>query len=89
MLGEIGILGSMSFALVLASILYSFYPLIKIKATNLTEIFPIGILSAIPGVMLNMVFIDILEASKFATVFWLLLGISISTLKIAKYEQIN
>jgi len=70
MLGEIGAIGTLSFFLIFARI---FEQIRKSK-----NIFVLAITAAIPGIMLNMVFIDILEASKFALMFWLLIGIAIS-----------
>ena len=43
-------------------------------------VFLAGIIGAIPGVLLNAVFIDVFEASKFAITFWFLLGFGIAIL---------
>ena len=79
MLGETGLLGFISYFLVIGSI---FVPILKRLPKNgpktLEEHFLIGIFATIPGIMLNMVFIDIMEASKFAILFWLMCGLAYS-----------
>ncbi|MBP9687185.1 O-antigen ligase family protein [Candidatus Woesebacteria bacterium] len=77
MLGEVGILGSLSFVILFLQILHPFISRIFSTHKAGTEtLFAMLIFCALPGIFLNMVFIDILEASKFAILFWLLLGIS-------------
>lgn len=80
MLGEVGLLGLMSMFLILGRAgqsLLSVFPVSK--KMNITQVFVVSLISALPGVMLIMVFIDILESSKFAIIFWLLVGIAISS----------
>jgi O-antigen ligase len=73
MLGETGILGFLSFWLAFGSII--FVVVKNFPSPSSPEgLFVIGTFSAISGVLLNMVFIDLLEASKFAITFWLMLG---------------
>lgn len=85
MLGESGIYGFLSFFLALAFILLELSKkALQSKWDSLEGMFIVGIILALPGVLLNMVFIDILEASKFAIVFWLLLGAATG---VSKYEK--
>jgi O-antigen ligase len=77
MLGEIGILGALSFVILFLHIARPFWSkLFSAHKADTQTLFAVLIFCAIPGIFLNMVFIDILEASKFAILFWLLLGIS-------------
>jgi O-antigen ligase len=77
MLGEIGILGALSFIILFLHIARPFWSkLFSAHKADTQTLFAVLIFCAIPGIFLNMVFIDILEASKFAILFWLLLGIS-------------
>lgn len=77
MLGEVGILGAVSFALVILSIVSHILPTaFTAHKGDIETLFVAAIFASLPGVFLNMVFIDILEASKFAIMFWLMLGIS-------------
>ena len=88
MLGETGILGFASFWLAFGSIvvyILNHFP----SAKSPESIFVVGIFSAISGVLLNMVFIDILEASKFAICFWLMLGFVIGILRSEKGRVLN
>ncbi len=87
MLGEVGILGFSSFLLVIYRILYKLTRCaVSTSKFDLANVYILGILASVPGIMLNMVFIDIMEASKFAISFWLLAGISLSSIKLAKNE---
>jgi hypothetical protein len=49
-------------------------------------IFIAGMAGSLVGVLLNAVFIDVFEASKFAISFWLLTGFSMG---LIKYENIG
>jgi hypothetical protein len=79
LLGEVGILGFLSFALILLR-LVTFYvrKFLTFKGLTLRRGFILGIAAGLPGVLLNAVFIDVFEASKFAIMFWLLVGFSFS-----------
>lgn len=81
-LGEVGILGTLAFALcfvlVIAEIVKGFF---KEKSFTTKKVLAGAVIGFLAGSFLNMVFIDILEASKFAIMFWLLLGITISHLR--------
>ena len=76
MLGETGILGLFAFFLIFMKIGKLFIKAIP-KLKNIPEpaaSFIIGILGAIIGTFISSLFIDLFEASKFATIFWLLVG---------------
>lgn len=78
MLGETGILGFLSFFTFFGSILFVLLKALpKSDSMSPKEHFIAGVFATIPGVALNMVFIDILEASKFAILFWLMLGFAV------------
>jgi len=79
MLAETGLLGILSFFLIFARIGKLFIKSISIrkKFTNLELGFIIGMVGAIAGTFVSATFIDIFEASKFATIFWLLVGYSV------------
>jgi hypothetical protein len=85
MLGEIGIVGVMAFVLIVIRIFVdAVYGFCKGKLSAIERIYTAGIISALFGIALNMVFIDILEASKFAINLWLFLGILAAVL--SNYE---
>lgn len=87
MLGEVGILGFASFFTFMGAIIYSLLSRFPKPSSILPEdYFKVGVFAALTGVALNMVFIDILEASKFAIMFWLLLGLAVGISRNEKTE---
>ena len=82
LLGETGFLGFIAFFLIfvdLASKVLKKFPL-DTYFKGLERTFIAGFAGAIPGIMLNAVFIDIFEASKFAIMFWLITGMAVAIL---------
>mgnify|MGYP001560334090 CR=1 FL=1 len=80
LLGEVGLLGFLAFWLLFGRI---FYSLVKVLPASkyfegVSLAFVGGMAGALPGVFLNAFFIDVFEASKFATIFWLLIGIAVA-----------
>ena len=55
--------------------------------TDIERGFLAGVIGALPGVALNATFIDVLEASKFAIIFWLMIGIAVGVLRATKNEK--
>jgi hypothetical protein len=86
LLGEVGIIGFLAFFLFLTRIFSKgilAFPLAKnFKGESLALM--AGLSGAIPGVLLNALFIDIFEASKFAVVFWLMIGLGLSVVNNEK-----
>jgi len=90
LLGEVGLLGFFAFILIFVRLgqkLFSVYPFKKYSGIELA--FLSGFVGSIPGLLLNAVFIDIFEASKFAIIFWLLTGICLGLVKYEKNEGKN
>ena len=85
MLGEVGILGFVAFGLIVVRVgtelIVSFWK----KIESLEKLYLAGMVGSLAGVGLNMVFIDILEASKFAMMFWLLMGFAVAVAR--NYEK--
>ncbi len=80
LLGEVGILGTLAFVTVLVRIgetLLRAFPFTKYYK-NIELIFLAGISGGLVGLLTNAIFIDIFEASKFAIIFWLILGFAVS-----------
>ncbi len=59
------------------------------KLEGVKLVFIAGYIGALAGVLLNSTFIDIFEASKFATIFWLMTGIFVSLARNIIYEENN
>lgn len=83
LLGETGILGFTSFIGIFLVIIYFYFKVVPFNKqfNGIERAFLAGIIGALPGIFINAFFIDIFEASKFALIFWLLIGMSISLIK--------
>lgn len=88
LLGEVGLLGFLAFSLLFFKIGKKFlfaWPFGK-KYDKISLLFIAGMAGALPGLFINAVFIDIFEASKFATLFWLMMGFTLSLMNYGKTE---
>lgn len=79
-LGETGLLGTAAFALVLIAVWKRIFNAFK-NESSLTRFFSAGVLSVIVAFSVNGLFIDVFEASKVASLFWMVLGLNIAVLK--------
>jgi hypothetical protein len=89
MLGETGLLGLSSFMLIflaIGKVLFKAFS-IKDKLDGLEKSFVFGIFGALAGTFVTALLIDLFEASKFAIIFWLLLGCSVSLIKNRLNEE--
>ncbi len=88
LLGEVGILGFIAFSAIflrMGKLLLTNFPFYRnYKGFELG--FMVGVVSGTSGVFINAFLLDIFEASKFAIVFWLIMGMAISLAKKSKYE---
>jgi hypothetical protein len=79
LLAEVGFLGLFGFVLVIVRTLFIFASAIPLTQ-NFSGIklgFVVGAIGGIFGTLLNATFIDVFEASKFAIVFWLIIGLAV------------
>ncbi len=76
-LGEVGILGTLAFALVLVEIVKRIYSVLK-QENKFYRYFSAGVLSMLIAFLINGMFIDVFEASKVAALFWMILGLSLA-----------
>ena len=88
LLAEVGILGFLGFALIITRILLTFASALPLtdKLTGVKLGFVTGVIGGTIGTLLNAVFIDVFEASKFAIMFWLLVGLAVYIVKDALYD---
>lgn len=77
LLGEVGILGTLSFCLIFWEILSRTVKNYKLS-DKFIKYFSGGILAMITAFIINGLFIDVFEASKVATLFWMILGVNLS-----------
>lgn len=77
-LGEIGLLGTISFTLI---ILLIFKMVLKNfrSPDEFLKFFSVGTISMIVAFLINSLFIDVFEASKVASLFWLMIGINLAS----------
>ncbi len=78
--GEIGLLGTCAFGLVLIESMKRIYITFK-KSDKFIKAFSAGIFAMILAFLLNGFFIDVFEASKVASLFWMMLGLGLATSK--------
>ena len=78
LLGETGLLGFFGFLLVIARIgvkIKAIFPLSRYSVTEQSILS--GYYGGFVGILINALFIDVFEASKFAIIFWLLSGLTL------------
>lgn len=74
-LGEVGILGTLGLSLVFFIIIRRMLRFLK-EASGFEKQFIIGVLSMMVAIFTSATFIDALEASKVAMIFWFILGVA-------------
>ncbi len=79
-IGEVGVLGTLSFALILIEIVKRVIQNFK-SGNKFIRNFSAGILAMILAFLLNAIFIDVFEASKVAALFWLIIGVNLAMFK--------
>lgn len=78
-LGEAGILGTISFGLVIIEIVKRIWGNFC-SQNRLIKFFSLGVLSLIVSFILNGLFIDVFESSKVASLFWMIVGTNLALL---------
>jgi hypothetical protein len=89
MLGETGLIGLFSFGLIflrIGEVFKGAFPLNK-KLSWMELAFFVGLLGAFIGTITTAFFIDLFEASKFAIIFWLLMGCAVNLVKSKNYAE--
>lgn len=83
LLGELGILGFLAFGLIFIN-LYKIFKQSILKLNNydiLERSLIVGVIGGTLGVLINAIFIDVFEASKFVLIFWFVIGITVITVR--------
>ena len=89
LLGEVGLFGFLAFFLIFLRVVMELIKALPLDSstTEIKRIVVAGLVGAIPGLLLNAVFIDIFEASKFAILFWFVIGMALALVsKDSEYE---
>lgn len=87
MLGETGVLGFVSFALIFIFLGVYIYKTLPSVDSPFARSYVLGVVAAIFALFVNAFLIDVFEASKVAFVTWLLIGVCLGVLKL--YQKIN
>lgn len=87
-LGETGILGTLSLALIFFIILKRMLIFIRDKS-GFVKFFITGLICSTIVMLVTATFIDVFESSKVAEIFWVLLGIGWAAMKIEKQDEEN
>ncbi len=82
-LGEVGLLGTAAFSLILIEILRRVWHTYR-HGTKFMKAFSAGVISMMLAMIINGLFIDVFEASKVAALFWMILGINVA---MGKYQD--
>lgn len=76
-LGEVGLLGTWAFVLVLIETLRRLFAIYREK-TGFGHYFTAGIIAMLAAFLINSLFIDVFEASKVAALLWMVIGVNLS-----------
>lgn len=83
LLGESGILGFITFMVIILYFIIRTFPFVFAKKRNRYQTLSLIFLGALTATLANAVFIDVFEASKTAYMFWIMMAIYYRTLELA------
>ncbi|MCL4383921.1 O-antigen ligase family protein [Patescibacteria group bacterium] len=86
-LGESGLLGFVTFALILAWFIIRTIPLIFKKKSTILEKSALILMAAVITMLVNATFIDVFESSKTAFLFWIMMGIYYWILEYSQHSS--
>lgn len=86
-LAEVGTLGTFAFGLVFFEIVKRLRRIAKVNK-GLLKYFAAGGLAMVLGFLVNALFIDVFEASKVASLFWLILGVCLAIENFKEHDNI-
>ncbi|PIV01260.1 hypothetical protein COS54_01200 [Candidatus Shapirobacteria bacterium CG03_land_8_20_14_0_80_39_12] len=87
MLGEVGLLGTLAFWAVIWEFFRKIYKFLVTSKSKEEKLLLIGISGSAVGFFLNATFIDVMEASKIAFFFWILMGIALKIIDLNETEK--
>lgn len=76
-LGEVGLLGTIAFGLILIEAAKRVWSQMK-NSDKFLKYFSVGVFSIMIAFLINSLFIDVFEASKVASIFWMILGLNLA-----------
>lgn len=84
-LGEVGLLGTAALALIIVEVAKRIKRNLQ-STDKFLKYFSAGVLAMLLAFVINGLFIDVFEASKVASLFWMILGLNLAVTKIIKSE---
>lgn len=87
-LGEVGMLGTSALVLILIGVAKELFVGLK-NDSKLIRYFSAGVLSMLVAFIVNGLFIDVFEASKVASLFWMILGLNLAVLSFSRMRESN
>jgi hypothetical protein len=87
-LGEVGILGAITFYGSIFVFLYKAAQVLSQKPRALVAAVLIGLIGGTLGMFLNALYIDVFAASKVAFLFWAMMGMGFATLRLVETQKL-
>lgn len=81
-LGETGLLGFFALFLIILELTRRFLMFLRDSEKGFARVIVISLFGALIGILINAGFIDVLESSKVAFVFWILMGIMVGIMNL-------
>lgn len=88
MLGETGLLGTLSFFAIIATIIYVSWRIYRLSSNSFDQTLAVGTIGATVGLLVNATYIDIFESSKVVYTLWILVAILMKLYDI-QYRSID
>jgi hypothetical protein len=88
MLGETGLLGTLSFLFIIGIIIYTSWQIYRVSTNPLDQTIAIGTLGATVALLINATYIDIFESSKVAYTLWILVALLVK-LYDTQYDKVD
>lgn len=88
MLGETGLLGTLSFFAIIAMIIYISWRIYRLTDNPLDQTLAVGTIGVMIALLINATYIDIFESSKIAYTLWILVAILMKLYDI-QYKSID
>lgn len=88
MLGETGLLGTLSFFAIIAVIIHLSWRIFQLSLNSFDQTLAVGTIGAMIGLLVNATYIDIFESSKVAYTLWILVAL-VAKLYDLQYRKVD
>lgn len=86
MLGETGLLGTLSFFLIIALVVSASYHIFVLSKNPLDQTIAVGAIGCVVALLINATYIDIFESSKIAYTLWILAALVVKLYDLQYYK---